>query len=382
MPKRQRPKEIPDNAISTRDCRRAIKRITPALYKGTRTTDVVVRVLTHFCFDGERAYAYDDVIAISTPLKTPFKGGLVGTVFGSLLDTARGDFVAIDVQDASVKMECAGSIWTLPLMPTDDFLVQAPVVNKDELTVLDGPQVVHLRNAFERCMLSVSPMNVNPVMRGITSRQIKNKQDVVVTAFWSTDGPSISEYFTRNEMPDFFNDMCVPWQFAQVVTGLMTGDDDEGAANFVGFKITEDAIYAVVDETVVMAKRLDTSRDLPFQETMADHRAKIKDSAPIPRLLKDALNNAAIVLESRDGSVCTLRVEGKLLSVQAGTPKEKGSVHEVGMELEGDHGDAEICCAPHLIQRAIPYCTSIGFNSSGGTMSGKNFSVVIAGIGG
>jgi hypothetical protein len=81
--------------ISRRRLLRKLELVAPAVAK---SSDRVPNVLTHYCFTGKHLIAYNDRIAVGTPLQTTLQGCVPAALFTDLLQSSRAPaakFVAI-----------------------------------------------------------------------------------------------------------------------------------------------------------------------------------------------------------------------------------------------------------------------------------------------
>lgn len=97
------------------DLIKSLKTIAPAL--GTKTL-----VPTFKCafFSEEEVTAYDDVVAISTPLQAPFTGGVDGATLMNWLGASRAKNIVFESMENTIRAKGGRSRIDLPLFPSDE----------------------------------------------------------------------------------------------------------------------------------------------------------------------------------------------------------------------------------------------------------------------
>lgn len=123
----------------------------------------LVPILSHYWFTGESLMAYNDQIAISVPLKTPFQAAVPGTL-KDLLTASAATEVSIDVTGTAAKVKLGKANATLPIMGKEDFVYAIPKSDKSRPNIA----AENLAPAIATCMRSVSLELDVPDVRGVT----------------------------------------------------------------------------------------------------------------------------------------------------------------------------------------------------------------------
>jgi DNA polymerase III sliding clamp (beta) subunit (PCNA family) len=151
------------NVLDRAQLLRTLDKVSPAL-----SIYPLIPVLQHFWFTGKEVMAYNDAIAISTPLATEFKGAVPGTVLMEILRTITADMVTLEVEEEifHIKVGKRGD-YKLGLLPTSSFepLFTMPPFKSDGTI---GSSREQFLNGIKNCNRSVSIDTSVPEQLGVT----------------------------------------------------------------------------------------------------------------------------------------------------------------------------------------------------------------------
>lgn len=146
----------------------------------------LIPVLTHFWFTGKEVIAYNDVISISAPFKTNFKGAVRGSLLKGLLGKYDSAEVGFESDGDGLRVsggKRASSV--LAVMSQDNFLFTFP--NTSDLSELEV-DAAGLIAAIDVCLQSLGSHISEPERRGITMLPGKSK----TLDLFSTDSVTLS----------------------------------------------------------------------------------------------------------------------------------------------------------------------------------------------
>src|SRR5688572_3377387 len=105
-----------------------LKKVAPAL-----AAKDLVPAMSCFFFDGKLVSAFDDILAISAPMPTDFKGGLRGHLLLDFLSASRAPEVEFLVEGEEMTVKAGRSKLKIPIVPLDDFKFEWPKVKSEGL---------------------------------------------------------------------------------------------------------------------------------------------------------------------------------------------------------------------------------------------------------
>jgi hypothetical protein len=131
--------------------------------------------LTHFCFTGEQVLARNDWIAISTPLRTTFKGCIPATALVNALKVSRATAIDLQRDGDMVQVRLCNACMRLPMMCVANFPFHMP-----------PPPTQNCIRGVEHCLHWVSNVSLVPHF-GVTLIPKRGK-----IKLYSTDGTTLT----------------------------------------------------------------------------------------------------------------------------------------------------------------------------------------------
>jgi len=161
------------------------------LVKPALATQAYIPSLTHICFDGINATAYNDITAIT--VASPVEGlhcCVPGDLLIKALNSFTSDKVLIDDVKGSITVAAGRSKLKLPTLPLADFPYVEP------------PQAIYpielsadILKGIEMCLVAVGNDPTHPAQMGITMESGKDG-----AVLFSTDNFTISRYQTKTKI--------------------------------------------------------------------------------------------------------------------------------------------------------------------------------------
>ena len=273
-------------SINRQELLKALETIAPALAEHD-----ILPVLQHVLFTGTSVVAYNDRIAISTPLRGSFKGTIHGKRLLSLLKysthTEDVDLVS-DGNAVSVRAESA--IGKLESKPVEEFIFKMPSRPKDAIKADDK-----FLKAIDDCLQSTSEFSVNNDHRGVTF--IPNGGQVKI---FSTNGHTMT--YCKVGLGLGRERTILPRDFCQEM--LRLGKSAERKQ----LELRRDSVLFVADDVMLFGKLLQSSQPVPFERTfqrLYDGKKLIKLSDTQRPRLKVALDWATTICDIKGNEVKT-----------------------------------------------------------------------------
>lgn len=287
----------------------------------------LIPVLTHYWFTGKEVMAYNDVVAISAPYKTDFKGAIRGSLLGGILSKFAGGDVSFTLEDSSVVIKSGRSKMRVPLLPPDSFLFVFPKVDKDDaLLSLDEETKPSLVRAFDICLQSLSRRVSEPQRQGITVVPESKKN----LTFYATDSVTLSSAPVTSEGHGLEKHVTMSKLFCESALKLMQRKDIKE----VSLHIDDEYAMMLFDDGVKLYGRLVDDPNPPkFKDIVGRYLPKGKGNAmvKIPDGLSAALDRAYLVVHKTLEPVTKIKIaedaKGKL-ALRISAKSENGEVVE------------------------------------------------------
>ncbi len=285
----------------------ALRACRPALAQSD-----LIPVLTQYCFDGNRVFAYNEVLCIIAYIDIGFAGALPGDALYRVIDSFSSDDVFMERDDNAVviKGKSNKSKVELPIASHRSFLYKDPknADIKETHSISDT-----FITCLEFCLSSVPDQPYMPCMDGITiSRKVGD--------MYSSDGVTVAYAY-----PDFSpgRDLLLPAAFCKQMITL--GARDSGAVVLSvgdGF-----AMAKFEDRGITVFTKLSTEAEVDrFSRVVDKHSPDDPIGFEIPKQLSPCLERCSAVLSGDPIKVVSIGVDksGFDVNVEA----KLGKVHE------------------------------------------------------
>ncbi len=295
----------------------------------------IIPILTHVWFRGKYLMGYNDTIAISVPCKTEFTGAVPGSTLINFLKNSRAKDVEFKATDTELQVKAGGSRWKLPLLPSDAFVFDMPVMPSVPTFRVGGKALL---DSIKNCIRSIIKDESIPEQVGVTLIP-----DEGHTNFYSSDGATLSH--SSITMPTGLEERAIiSAPFCRQLLKLAS------KSKSWNLHITNEySLFASVEGETLFGKLVHSKKPVDFAEIMrANFNPRdAKRAVDIPSQLGLILSRAAIVNDSkltRASSVMTV-TEGRFKLV---SKSERGEVVDT-MRLD-DHSDTRMLVEPKLLQ--------------------------------
>jgi DNA polymerase III sliding clamp (beta) subunit (PCNA family) len=317
-------------------------------------------ILSHFVFDKEIVYAYNDVTAIIIEHESDLSCALHGDTLIGLLDLAAPD------EDVQIRTGKAGVIemrtkagWVkIPALPITDSPFSMPASTVDNQIPINEELV----KGLERCLISVSSNSLKPEFSGITFWAAAN-QDLCM---YSTDNTSASRYSFPLAGKHGTIATVLPEIACRQIIKLF------GAFGDGTLGIGPAAAEASFKSATLISKLLE-SKPMTFIDVFKEHADGAVQSGR-PEGFEREIKQAVLLTSREIQKVCLLTVEKSMLTITA-----EGSLGNMSSVIGCDQKEnIFLHIDPVLILRALPHGVNIAIRKRCMVLSGGNFTHLIS----
>lgn len=295
----------------------------------------LIPVLTHFWFTGKEVMAYNDVISISAPLKTDFRGSVEGKTLSEFLSKCTASEVTLKEVDAdegdasNLSVKCGRSSIKMRLFPDDSFLFELPD-HSDWAAVDVDPK--ELSSAMAVCLESIGNHVSEPERNAITViPQERNKIHL-----YSTDSITMSHAVidnkVRSNLPEKF---IIPYMFCVTAQSLLS------KCKTYELCVDDDSIIMIFDKKIKLYGRLvECLHELDFEKVFDKHLPDRNNElmVPIPKQLSLSIERAYVAVSRSAAPETSMRVleDDKGSYIRMVARSEYGEIRDK-VRISGDH---------------------------------------------
>jgi len=288
-------------------------------------------------FNGDTLMAFNDVIGITVPFKSPFKGGMNGALLTGFLSHSGADTVSFEEVEgedgALMRMKAAGAKLEAGLLPLSASVWDQPEVTGKPTRTIGNDFLVML----ETVMLSAGRDTSVQDQLGVTF--IPDKDDLYA---YTTDSASITE--VRGKLPSGYKlkRVCIPSDFCELVRKLCK----KGGKLFV----SESEVNAINDDGVrIFGRMINVNKPYKFFDTMDDTLAK-PCFQKVPDQFPNAIERALVLLAGLPGETLEMEVKNGELILYT-----KSGLGELDDRMDfGKHPNIRVNVDPAIIKRVLP----------------------------
>jgi DNA polymerase III sliding clamp (beta) subunit (PCNA family) len=293
--------------MKTSDLKRALR-----LCRGSLQSNDLIPILTHFCFDGDSVYAFNDITAVYVSLDTGIHLGVRGDTMLGVLDTL-GEEVTMGMKGQSaLKLKSKRADIDLTGMPKSAFVLDIP----DEPVLLIVNVDAALMRNLDMCR---STAGLNAMQREFTAVAFILEEGEL--AVYSTDDTRLSRYtipaeniIDKKKGAKYF---LVPAQSCRQFLDVWNDIKEEVATNpdkGAALYFTKNWCWMGIERATIFSKLM--------PETPPNYRGMFDQVFPqerqwagLPDGLIDAFRRAEVLTSREPLPMLTLDVNGKNLVV-------------------------------------------------------------------
>lgn len=252
----------------------------------------LIPILTHYWFTGKNVMAYNDVVAISAPYETEFKGALRGSLLSGILSKLPGENVDFLLEDGNVVIKSGRSKLKVTPLPEDSFIFTFPKVKEDKAALVLTEKTRHaLMRAIDICLQSLSRRVSEPQRMGITIIPDGDR-----LSFYSTDSVTLSAAYVSAKGHGFDGHITLSKLFCETALKLA----QRKGIDKVHFYIDSEYAMMVFSDGVKLYGRLVDDPNPPnFAKIVGNYLPKGNKNSTIkiPSGLSEALDRAHLVVQ-------------------------------------------------------------------------------------
>lgn len=242
----------------------------------------VLPILAHVCFEAEYVTAYNDVIAIRTPLAVGFEGAVPGATLIGLLEASKAKLLRIEAKPTELLITAAKRTnIKLPLLTPDCFVFKMPA--KSGVPT----EVEPLLPAIEHCMKSVGTDTTRTEQTGITFLYGSDGLSI-----YSTDNATMCHARLADSPIRLDRRVILPGVFCKELAKM--GNDGTTIA------FGNDHAIARNGDTYLFTRLIAPDKPLDYEKIFTFHKPKGLQLYDVPRNIAQAIERACIIAEGAD----------------------------------------------------------------------------------
>jgi len=316
-----------------------------------------IPALTHICFDGEYATAYNDISAIAVRAKVPVERCIPGELLIRALNSFGADQIMFqEGKDGALVLSSGRGRVKLPTLEQKAFPYSPPDPEKDRGAVaiaIDGGII----KGIERCLLSVNSDPTFPAQMGVT---LDCGQDGFAVLY-STDNFTISRYQTKTEI-DLPGDapVILPRFFCEQMLSLARAFPEEK----IKLWLIGGALFAEFGrQAELFSKTPAEIEPLNFRAIVDKHvkLGKLKDQLfSIPNAWDSAFQRAMLVLSAEDDKATKITLAAGVINLHS-TSDMGDADDQIPYDSADDDPRDPFHVDPTYVIRALKSCSMLGF---------------------
>jgi len=346
-----------DQKIAVSSFRNALNTVKPAL-----ASDVVLPIVSHFCFDGDTVYAYDGVNGIRVPMPEDapkIRGAVPGSALLKLVASLGGSSMAISSEQGYFRIKSGRSSMKLPMLDAESFIWEASTFGEVQQEI---PITAEFIEGLKLCLLTVEDTALIKHYRGITA-DITNGH----ITLYSTNNNTLSVFDVAASAIEAAEPLLLPRRFCQLLVDCCGGKEgpSEGMTLSIG-----DGFVAVTDPTLLeehfflVTSVIEGAKPSDFEEVLEHYLPKKKKAPtfPVNDSFTRALKRAVAILS--DEAVKTTAVEISGTEITFRTSSSMGDVRDRVVFRDAKHAAKETVhkvVPPDLLLSAMSVCNQVHF---------------------
>lgn len=331
--------------MKTAEIKRALK-----LCKGSLQSVELVPILTHFCFDGDSVYAYNDITAVYVSLDTGLRLGVRGDTLVGVLETLGEDVKLEMVGEDALQMTSSKAKIKVAGLPASTFLLEIP----DEPVLLQLDVNDALMRGIELCRATVGLNSLQREYTGVAFLMEEGTLNVYATddtrlSRFTVDADRILECKAKKP-PRFLVPAASCKQFLDVWNDIkedVEGKPDKGVVLY----FSKNWCWMGIERATVFSKLMPESPpDYPsmFEQVFPTDRKW----AALPDGLVDAFKRAEVLTSRETMPLMHMTVEGKQLTVSVDKGTSLGHFTDSFVTGAGGGEKLKLTTSPSKVREA------------------------------
>lgn len=309
-------------------------------------------------FDGKALTTFNDTLGIRVPFKSPFTGGVRGSLLIGMLSNSRAKDVTVEpLTDGNALFKAGRTLLKLSLLPLEQAVYEIPKLKGDGFCPDSAFWL-----ALERVCVALGSNLTAPEQLGVSIAPTRAGLN-----FYATDASTLCETSVEADWPQLKERITVPSVFIEQLLKIKDGKTK--------LHLTGGAISAVNKEGVMVFSRLvSVPKPSDFEKTINDCLKGVKFFS-IPRRLPLALERASVLLSTESNVSLTMEIMDDQLQLRAKT--SLGDLKDT-IGLEEANGNIQCRTNPDLVKRALEYSVDIALSEQVILLQSKGFRYVVS----
>jgi len=327
----------------------------------------VVPIFTHFCFENDVVFAYNDIMGVLFPLESGIEAAVHGDTLMGVLENTKGDEIEMVQKGNGIVIKRGKQKQTeLVTLPKDDFIFNEPDTKKAISLAYDAA----LSKAFDLCVRTASTDTASTAMMGVTLSLDEE------SFMYSTDMKTISRHAILSGETHKPSEHILPTDFVKTLAKMFETMGEE-----VTLLLTDEFAMGEFESGAFLFGRLhESDQDLDFAALIDESmdESELAEAYDIPVDLESELKIAQAVIKNDKDTFTNLSI--KKNAIVLGASANSGDTGGT-LKLKGKHSDIEICVDTELVIRAISMCDKMVINETCvSTLKGDGFFHMIANV--
>ncbi len=329
-----------------------LKLLSPAL-----SSKDLIPVLSHFCFLDGQVYAYDDLVAIVTPIEDcPIRGAVHGSALLDFLGASKASELEITMDKESVLIKAGRSKFSQPVIPASQFQFQIPSREASTTIEPDGKLMGWLAKAVP--VMGLDP--VHPWRMGLTIYD-----DGEQTLLYCSDNRTATRVKLSTRIEGV--KMLIPPKFCQLLIDLHKN------APVSKISVGSSWLSATFAGGTKLYSRVGAKPKLTDYEKIFESVADKAGSTDIPSSLSAALLRAHTIVKYAKKKFSSLSVKDGVMLLS--TKSEHGSIKDrIALKT---HPDIQVNVSPDLVQRGLSFADKLRIVDQCLVLTGKRCTHIV-----
>lgn len=251
------------------------------------STQDVLPILSHFCFDGDTVTAYNDIQAININFPSEIRGGVPGQLLIRTLATFPSDKVTVEQASRNaLEVRCGKSFGKFAVLGEEHFLFSTKDLELDDTVEIELTD--EYISGIQKCLVSVGNDPTHSYQLGITLAYSKKG-----VGLYSTDNTSISRYVISKGKANKSGSAIIPVSFCNVLLSFLKSYKTQEAVLRLGGNF---AYVTIGKEVRLFTKLVEDKRPVDFEVVIKAHTEELDfdEKIAVPEDLKSVLERSLI----------------------------------------------------------------------------------------
>lgn len=237
---------------------------------------------TCYCFTSSQVQAFNNVIAIRTPLKTDFTGLVNGKLLAGLLNASTSEKAELKANKTNLELKMGRTNAKCPLISIDEFLFEWPDLDEEAESYSTNKEFFV---ALEKAMVSTVSDNTLPNFMGVLLEAGEEK-DIL----WSTNNASITKVEIDSTFGVSFK--CpLPAEFCEVLLSHMSKD------NYPLICFDDNYVCAIFEDNTEIIGKIFNDEIPDYEQVTSMVLNNEYKPVPLPKTINNALARAKVVAD-------------------------------------------------------------------------------------